>query len=343
MASLDYQAQGYQLVKPFLLILLFVSANANAHDLNFGYLNITESGGGEYQFLFRFTSKQVDLKTIEPRMPESCRVHGQEKNRLGEVERTFRWQAQCDQGSIFSAVPWVEIKGLPDNQHLIVRLQLTGKPKVEQLIQSNPIYLESFEQKGGDTKRSVQSSGFLSIGFSHIIEGYDHLLVVLCFVLLFHKVRQLLLVVTGFTVGHSVSLILVSIFSLAMPVSVVEIMITLSVAFMARECFVHSSHSPGDPKNIMQRYPVVVSSVIGLLHGMGFAAALRDLGLPPDNNVLALLLFNVGIELGQLLFAACGLLVLYLISRFVGYREQWIKLISVAIGASSVVWLFQMS
>ena len=76
---------------------------------------------------------------------------------------------------------------------------------------------------------------------------------------------------------------------------------------------------------------------------MGFAAALQDLGLPPDNNIWALLLFNVGIELGQLLFAACGLLGMYLISRFIGYREQWVKLISVGIGASSMVWLFQLS
>ena len=343
MAICDYSVIGNRLVKAFLLVLLVFSASVNAHDLNFGYLNITESGDGEYQFLFRFTSKQVDLKEIEPRVPDSCSVYGHEKNGLREVERTFRWQALCDKGPIFTALPWVEIKGLPDNQHLIVRLQLAGKPMVEQLSQSNPISLGQFEKGDPATAQSVQASGFLPIGFKHIVEGYDHLLVVLCFLLLFHKAHQLLFVVTGFTVGHSVSLILVSLFSVGFPVSVVEILITLSVAFMARECFVGSSNTIESKKNIMQTYPVVVSSMIGLLHGLGFAAALQDLGLPPDNNIWALLLFNVGIELGQLLFAACGLLGMYLISRFIGYREQWVKLISVGIGASSMVWLFQLS
>ena len=327
----------------FLWLLLAFSASVNAHDLNFGYLNITEKSEGEYQFLFRFTSKELDLKKIEPRLPETCSIHGYEKNGLSDVERTFRWQAMCDKGSIFTALPWVEIKGLPDNQHLIVRLQKAGNAAVEQLSQSNPINIQQFKKGDGALGKSVQASGFFAIGFEHIIEGYDHLLVVLCFLLLFNRPRELLFVITGFTVGHSVSLILVSLFSVGLPVSVVEILITLSVAFMARECFVSSSNTKESKKSIMQMYPVIVSSMIGLLHGLGFAAALQDLGLPPENNVWALLMFNVGIEFGQLLFAASGLLGLIIVSRFVGYREQWIKLMSVGIGASSIVWLFQMT
>ncbi len=267
------------------LILLF-SVSVSAHDLNFGYLNITEIGDGDYQFLFRFTSKQLDLKRVEPRVPDSCSIHGYEKNGLRDVERTFRWQALCDKGPIFTALPWVEIKGLPENQHLIVRLQLAGKPVAEQLSQSNPIYLEQFDKAGTATVQLVPASGFLSIGFEHIIEGYDHLLVVLCFLLLFRKSRQVLFVVTGFTVGHSISLILVSLFSVGLPVPVVEILITLSVAFMARECFLGSANTVESKNTIMQTYPVVMSSMIGLLHGLGFAATLQNLGLPPDNNVV---------------------------------------------------------
>ena len=343
MAIFDFSVIGVRLVKAFVVVLLVFSASVNAHDLNFGYLNITETGDGEYQFLFRFTSKQVDLKEIEPRVPDTCSIYGHEKNSLRDVERTFRWQARCDKGSIFTALPWVEIKGLPDNQHLIVRLQLAVKPVIEQLSQSNPIYLEQFEKGGATAAQSVQASGFLLIGFEHIIEGYDHLLVVLCFLLLFQKYRQLLFVVTGFTVGHSVSLILVTLFSVGLPVPVVETFITLSVAFMARECFLGSANTVESKNTIMQTYPVVMSCIIGLLHGLGFAAVLQDLGLPPENNGWALLLFNVGIEFGQLVFVACGLLGLYLVSRFIGYREQWVKLISVGIGASSIVWLFQLS
>ena len=95
-------------------------------------------------------------------------------------------------------------------------------------------------------------------------------------------------------------------------------------------------------QTLIQSYPVAMSSLIGVLHGLGFAAALQDLGLPTENNVPPLLMFNVGIELGQLLFAACGLLTLYCVSLFICYREQWVKIMSVGIGASSVVWLFQL-
>lgn len=327
----------------FLLVLLVFSANVNAHDLNFGYLNITEESEGEFQFLFRFTSKQLDLKNIKPRVPETCTIHGYEKNGLMDVERTFRWQATCDRAPLFSALPWVEIKGLPDNQHLMVRIQSPGKLALEQLSQSNPIVLEQFKREGSAKPQSVQASDFFTIGFEHIIEGYDHLLVVLCFLLLFHTARKLLFVVTGFTVGHSVSLILVSLFSVGFPVYVVEVLITLSVALMARECFVSSSDTLKRKKTLMQTYPVIVSSMIGLLHGLGFASALQDLGLPSENNLWAMLMFNIGIETGQLLFAATGLLGLFVVSRFIGYREQWEKLISVGIGASSIVWLFQMA
>ena len=329
--------------KALVLGILLLSTSVNAHDINFGYLNIAEAGDGEYEFLFRFTSKQLDLKKVEPRVPKTCTIHGYEKNGFRDVERTFRWKAQCDTGSIFKALPWVEIRGLPENQHLIVRLKLDGKPEVEQLSQSNPIYLEAFEKGDTSAAQLVPASGFLFIGFGHIIEGYDHLLVVLCFLLLFQRTRELLFVVTGFTVGHSMSLILVSLFSVGLPASVVEILITLSVAFMARECFLGSANTAESKDTIMQTYPVVMSSLIGLLHGLGFAAALQDLGLPPDNNVGALLMFNVGIELGQLLFVAIGLLGLFLVSRFIGYREQWVKLMSIGIGASSFVWLLQLS
>lgn len=342
MKTSDYLANSGWTAIIIAWVLFVFPVNGYAHDLDFGYLNITEVDDGDYHFLFRFTSKQLNLQEINPSLPDTCSIYNYKKNGLHDVEQTIRWQARCGKGKMLSVLPWVHFKGLPDNQHLMVRLHLAGQAVKQQLSRSNPINLKQFETQVIDTIPSTDAIGFLIIGFEHIIEGYDHLLVVLCFLLLFQNMRQLLLVVTGFTIGHSVSLILVSLYSLGFPVAVVEILITLSITFMARECFMRYSSTELRKQTLIQSYPVAMSSLIGVLHGLGFAAALQDLGLPTENNVPPLLMFNVGIELGQLLFAACGLLTLYCVSLFICYREQWVKIMSVGIGASSVVWLFQL-
>lgn len=141
-------------------------------------------------------------------------------------------------------------------------------------------------------------SGYLTLGFEHILGGWDHLLFVLGLAVLARGWRRLLLVVTGFTIGHSISLSLGALGIVAARMAAVETLIALSLVVLAAELI--------RPKEASWswRYPLIMSCGFGLLHGFGFGAALTEIGLPQTTLVPALFAFNVGVELGQLAFLA---------------------------------------
>lgn len=134
------------------------------------------------------------------------------------------------------------------------------------------------------------------LGIAHIWTGIDHLLFVACLMWLARTPRRLLITITGFTLAHSITLILSTLGVLRVPVPPVEAVIALSVVFLAYEIV------RDDASSLTFRYPIAVSSAFGLLHGFGFAAVLREIGLPQIALPTALLFFNVGVEIGQLLF-----------------------------------------
>ena len=139
---------------------------------------------------------------------------------------------------------------------------------------------------------------YLLLGIEHIWAGIDHLLFVTGLLLLARTPRRIVLAVTGFTLAHSITLSLSALGIVRLPVPPIEAGIALSILFLAREVARPDSHS------LAHRYPVAISSSFGLLHGFGFAAALRDAGLPQNEIAAALLFFNAGVEVGQLAFIA---------------------------------------
>lgn len=147
---------------------------------------------------------------------------------------------------------------------------------------------------------------YVELGMFHILEGWDHLAFVLCLVLLVRG-RNLIWLVTAFTLGHSVSLALAYFGYLTLPMPPVEAVIALSVAFMAREAALQPSAR--EPGALGWRYPAVVTG-FGLLHGLGFASELAGLGVSTSERVTGLLTFNLGVEVGQLLFVVLALLLL---------------------------------
>lgn len=137
---------------------------------------------------------------------------------------------------------------------------------------------------------------YFALGVRHILEGYDHLLFLACLLIIAGSRKRVLLTVTGFTAGHAATITAVSLGITGLPVPPVEAAIALSIMFLAAEI----SRSRRD--TLTWRYPVAVSSAFGLLHGLGFAAVLREIGLPQIEVPVALVFFNIGIEVGQLLF-----------------------------------------
>ncbi len=138
-----------------------------------------------------------------------------------------------------------------------------------------------------------------ALGVAHILSGFDHLLFIclLCFI----ARQRLIVTITGFTLAHSVTLALASLGVIRLSVAAVEASIALSIIFMAAELI------RGDRASLPWRRPVLMSAGFGLLHGFGFATVLRDIGLPEGQSALALAAFNMGVEIGQVLFIAAVL------------------------------------
>ncbi len=152
---------------------------------------------------------------------------------------------------------------------------------------------------------------YLTLGVRHILEGYDHLLFLVCLMLIAGTGRRILITITGFTIAHSITLALSALGLVRVPIPAVEAAIALSIVFLAVEIV------RGDNNSLTYRYPIAVAASFGLLHGFGFAAVLGETGLPQTEIPAALLFFNVGVELGQIAFVLAVVLVYQLI-RFAG-------------------------
>lgn len=150
---------------------------------------------------------------------------------------------------------------------------------------------------------------YTELGVRHIWTGIDHLLFLVCLLLIAGPPRRLVLAVTGFTVSHSITLALATFGIVAVPIPFVEAMIALSVVFVAAEVV------RGNRRTLIWRYPGLAAACFGLLHGFGFASALSGLGLPAGYAISALFFFNLGVEIGQLLFVAAALGITYLAKR----------------------------
>jgi hydrogenase/urease accessory protein HupE len=194
-----------------------------------------------------------------------------------------------------------------------------------------------FEIQGQRSAWQV-AGDYTVLGIDHILSGYDHLAFVLALLLIVSGWRRLLLTVTSFTLAHSITLAAATLGLLWLPGPPIEATIALSILFLASELVkVHHGYS-----SLTARYPWIVAFVFGLLHGFGFAGALTEVGLPHNEIPLALLMFNVGVELGQLMFIAVTLV---LIEILLSIRKQWPawsqQLPAYCIGGLSAFWLIE--
>ena len=155
--------------------------------------------------------------------------------------------------------------------------------------------------------RFAVATEYTALGIEHIWIGIDHLLFVACLVFIARTPRRLLVTITGFTIAHSITLALSALDHVRIPTPPVEAAIALSVVFMAWEIAKQNTSS------LAFRYPVTIAVSFGLLHGFGFASVLRDIGLPQVELPTALLFFNVGVEIGQILFVFLLLLAYFVV------------------------------
>jgi len=157
---------------------------------------------------------------------------------------------------------------------------------------------------------------YLALGIRHILEGYDHLLFLVCLLFIAGTTKRILITITGFTLAHSVTLVLSALRLVVLPTPPIEAAIALSIVFLAVEIV------RGQRSSLTYRHPIIVASAFGLLHGFGFAAVLAETGLPQTELPAALFFFNLGVEVGQLLFVVLVVVAYRAVRRIVRSRSK---------------------
>lgn len=290
-----------------LTLVFLVPSDASAHALEPGYLEIRSLGGDSYRVFWRKPDVSGSPMDIDAMLPSACDAPtGPESTSDGQAW-TSAWVVNCPGGL---AGGRIEIQGLAGQRNdVLVRYPgLDGSNRTQRL---TPTQI-GFDVPINPTAFGVMRS-YIPLGIDHILEGVDHLLFVFALLLLISDRWRLVGAVTAFTVAHSITMAVATFDLIALPGPPVEAVIALSIMFLASEL----RHKGGTQMRLSERYPWTVSFSFGLLHGFGFAGALREIGLPPTDIPMALLSFNLGVEIGQLLFVATILIAGGLVRRLV--------------------------
>lgn len=327
-------------MRAFLLLLsLMCFSNATADEARPVYVEVNQLSQSEYLLKWKIppvmdSGKEPGIKLDH----ESCRGDsGSTGNRpMGLLGRQHY---VCDQANPAFTVHLNYLGSNPGLTSLVVYKSLTGE--TAQVFSGPEVTIISLPLDASSAEVAHQ---YLMAGTEHILKGYDHLLFVLCLIIIAGGFKRLLLTVTGFTLAHSITLSLATLNIFRVRTELVEILIALSILLLAVEIIRH--HRGREQKSFTWRYPVSVSSGFGLLHGFGFAVVLQELGLPQSMKVEALLFFNIGVEIGQIIFIG-GVIFIGLLTRgipAIKKKERAIVDLTVySIGICSAYWLFDRS
>jgi len=318
-----------------LLALALFSGVTTAHESRPAYLEINELEKGRYSLLWRTPVLVGQRLPVVLRLPESFQTVGEPvTTRLSDslLERRL-----VESGAESIAGQRIEFVGLQATiTDVLVRVQYRDGQQTTTLVHPSQPWMQLPEAQG----RLAVFATYIRHGVDHILLGFDHLLFVLALLLIVRNVRALVWTITAFTVAHSITLSLAVLGFVAVPGPPVEASIALSIVLLAYEIF----RVQRGQDTSTARWPWVVAFTFGLLHGFGFAGALSELGLPPGDIPLALLAFNVGVELGQLAFIAVVLSVIAVARRFAILRrvgEFALPATAYAIGGLATFWFLE--
>jgi hydrogenase/urease accessory protein HupE len=282
-----------------LTAALWIPASiACGHEIRPAYLQIDEVGPGRYQLLWRMPVLSGMRLPVVLRLPDE--VHDLTGPTQQDLPDSVVERGVIDGGARGLRGKRIEFPGLQATvTDVLVRVQMLDGTHSTTLVRPSQPWVDIATQQG---PLAVVGT-YLAHGVEHILFGFDHLLFVLALIVIVRNTRMLLLTVTAFTVAHSITLSLATLGVVHVPGPPVEACIALSILLVASEI---ARLQRGEPSLTASR-PWAVAFAFGLLHGLGFASALIDIGLPQSDVPLALFAFNVGVELGQLAFIAAVL------------------------------------
>lgn len=313
-----------------LCILLLLATGLQAHEVRPAYLLIQQQSESGFNLLWRVPARGEMRLGIYVGLPQHCKDTGERLAWLEGGTHNERWNVECP-GGMFGHE--VEILGLEATViDALARVErLDGTTQIQRLVPAEPSFTVSESESLADVIGT-----YTALGVEHILLGIDHLLFVFALLLLVPGRRMLIWTITSFTLAHSVTLAAATLGWVRVPQAPVEAVIALSILFVAMEIVHWKQGRPG----ITRRWPWLVAFTFGLLHGFGFAGALSEIGLPEHAIPMALLFFNVGVEIGQLAFIAAVLLAWALLKRI--RWPQWAWRVPVyAIGSMAAFWTIE--
>ena len=326
-----------------LAALLLPAQPLSAHEVRPGFLELRETAANAFLMTWKVPALGEYRLGITPRLPESCHVIGEPTSVQAGGAFIEHARVNCDRGLEGQTIAIDRLDATLTD--VLVRIEsVDGSVRSARLTPSSPSFIVPVQPGPLMVVRD-----YVGLGIEHILFGIDHLLFVLCLLLLVRGVRKLLTTVTAFTLAHSITLAAATLGFIRVPAAPVEATIALSIVFLASE-LVRGGARPDEMaarrceagrSAVTRTYPWLIAFSFGLLHGLGFAGALAEVGLPQREIPLALFAFNVGVELGQLAFVT-AVLSLMRIARIVPLRlPAWAPgAAGYAIGSVAAFWVF---
>ncbi|GMQ87750.1 MAG: HupE/UreJ family protein [Gammaproteobacteria bacterium] len=316
-----------------VLMGLFLAMPVSADEIRPALLDIKEQNTGLFAVTWKVPTRGDRVLAITPQLPGSLELVGSPTvqdvpgARIEHATYKNTGESLTGQTIIIDGLLAVQTDVL-----LLIQLQ-DGTQHSAILRPASPEFTIPLEAS------KLQVAGdYWRMGTIHILEGVDHLLFVLALLLIVAGFGQLLKAVTAFTVAHSITLALATLGVVHVPAAPTEAIIALSILFLATEIV----HKHNGQFSLTDRYPWVIAFIFGLFHGLGFAGALSEIGVPQHEVPLALFMFNVGVETGQLLFIAVALSLIALLKRLPITAPQgaW-RLLPYSIGSVAAFWTIE--
>ncbi len=306
-----------------------------ADEISPALLEISEREGGWVDVTWKIPVKQANNETrglgLTPVLPDFLEPAGPPSGRRtsgnGYVEfSSYRTNGQSLTGSV------IAVEGLgPIQTDVLVQIRLLDGTQHNAILRPGTV---SYAIPAEATSADIAVS-YWRMGTIHILEGADHLLFVLALMLIVVGFKELLKAVTAFTVAHSITLALATLGLVHMPAAPTEAIIALSIVFLATEIV----HKRNGQVGLTELYPWMIAFAFGLFHGLGFAGALSEIGVPQHEVPLALLMFNVGVETGQLMFIGAVLALIAVLKKLpVTPPESAWRVLPYSIGGVAAFW-----
>lgn len=312
---------------PLFFFLTLLSTLAQAHQSGLSFINLQENSDKTISVVYKKPLSDTRGEDIIVNYPSRC---VQQSPTIKTIENGFiikTYQLNCGYTALNHSRIWVE--GLVSSDRgVLVRYQ-NNQNVFKSLLRSTTPFM-TIDKQSSKLQLFLE---YMQLGVLHILEGFDHLCFVMGLLILSTNLKKLLYTISAFTLSHSITLIFGALTTATINIAYVEAMIALSILFLAKEIML-------ERQTFTKKHLGIVAFLFGLIHGLGFSSSLSSIGLPHNEIPLSLFSFNVGIELGQIIFIVIASLLLKAVHKVIS-EKKIDTAVAYTIGSVSSFWLFE--